>query len=217
MDYPVKISVIMPAYNADVRYLREAVESVLNQSFKDFELIVTVEEHNIVGGFGSAVAGILVEMVIGTYGDQLFPYDETAWYAPVQALMDRFIPTDAALFTVYPFFVLALTLAGSSHPRGMAVFRPLFGLGVVGVIGGMAVLSFADFSSALALTFWVVTIIMAYGWGVLLSYRVLFHFLQWLAGRVKHTDVRIARRWELLLSLPFFILVFAVWYWFEMR
>ena len=182
-------------------------------------------------GFGSAVAGILVEMVIGTYGDQLFPYDETAWYAPVQALMDRFIPTDAALFTVYPFFVLALTLAcerwqeahalsvasGSSHPRGMAVFRPLFGLGVVGVIGGMAVLSFADFSSALALTFWVVTIIMAYGWGVLLSYRVLFHFLQWLAGRVKHTDVRIARRWELLLSLPFFILVFAVWYWFEMR
>lgn len=36
----MKISVIMPAYNADVRYLREAVESVLNQSFKDFELIV---------------------------------------------------------------------------------------------------------------------------------------------------------------------------------
>ena len=182
-------------------------------------------------GFGSAVAGILVEMVIGTYGDQLFPYDETAWYAPVQALMDRLVLTDTALFTVYSFFVLALMLAcekwqeahalsvasGSSHIRGMAIFRLLFSLGVVGVIGGMAVLSFANFPSALALTFGVVTIIMAYSWGVLLSYRVLFHFLQWLAGRVKHTDVCIARRWELLLSLPFFILVFAVWYGFEMR
>ena len=40
MDYPVKISVVMPAYNADIRYLREAVESILNQSFRDFELIV---------------------------------------------------------------------------------------------------------------------------------------------------------------------------------
>lgn len=182
-------------------------------------------------GFGSAVAGILVDMVIGTYGDQLFPYDETAWYAPIQALMDRLVLTDTVLFAVYSFFVLALMLAcekwqethalsvvsGSSHARGMAIFRLLFGLGVVGVIGGMTVVSFGDFPSALALTFGVVAMIMAYSWGVLLSYRVLFHFLQWLAGRVKHTDVRIARRWELLLSLPFFILVFAVWYWFEMR
>lgn len=39
-DYPEKISVIMPAYNTDIQYLREAVESILNQSFKDFELIV---------------------------------------------------------------------------------------------------------------------------------------------------------------------------------
>lgn len=33
------ISVVMPVYNAE-RYLREAVDSVLNQSFTDFELIV---------------------------------------------------------------------------------------------------------------------------------------------------------------------------------
>lgn len=39
-DYPVKISVIMATCNTDIRYLREAVESILNQSFKDFELIV---------------------------------------------------------------------------------------------------------------------------------------------------------------------------------
>lgn len=34
-----KISVILPAYNAEI-YLREAVQSVLDQSFTDFELII---------------------------------------------------------------------------------------------------------------------------------------------------------------------------------
>ena len=34
-----KISVIMPAYNAE-KYLREAIDSILGQTFTDFELIV---------------------------------------------------------------------------------------------------------------------------------------------------------------------------------
>lgn len=34
-----KVSVIMPAYNAE-RYIRKAIESILNQTFSDFELIV---------------------------------------------------------------------------------------------------------------------------------------------------------------------------------
>ena len=34
-----KISVILPAYNEE-RYLEESVESILNQTFKDFELII---------------------------------------------------------------------------------------------------------------------------------------------------------------------------------
>ena len=34
-----KISVIMPAYNAE-KYIKKSMESILNQSFKDFELIV---------------------------------------------------------------------------------------------------------------------------------------------------------------------------------
>src|SRR5438270_280343 len=34
-----KISVIMPAYNAQ-KYISQAIESILNQTFKDFELII---------------------------------------------------------------------------------------------------------------------------------------------------------------------------------
>lgn len=34
-----KVSVIMPAYNAE-KYIKEAMESILNQSFRDFEFIV---------------------------------------------------------------------------------------------------------------------------------------------------------------------------------
>lgn len=36
----VKISAIMPVYNTDESYLREAIESILAQTYKDFELIV---------------------------------------------------------------------------------------------------------------------------------------------------------------------------------
>lgn len=36
----VKVSVIMPVYNTREAYFREAIESVLNQSFKDFELLI---------------------------------------------------------------------------------------------------------------------------------------------------------------------------------
>ena len=34
-----KVSVIVPVYNAE-KYLREAIESVLNQTYKDFELLL---------------------------------------------------------------------------------------------------------------------------------------------------------------------------------
>ena len=35
------ISVIMPVYNTNSAYLKEAIESVLNQTYKDFELLLT--------------------------------------------------------------------------------------------------------------------------------------------------------------------------------
>ena len=39
MNTTPKISLIMSVYNGE-DYLRDAIESVLNQTFKDFELIV---------------------------------------------------------------------------------------------------------------------------------------------------------------------------------
>ena len=38
-NHPIPISIIMPAYNCEA-YIKEAIESILNQTFKNFELIV---------------------------------------------------------------------------------------------------------------------------------------------------------------------------------
>jgi len=40
------ISVIMPVYNEPEIYLREAIESILNQTFKDFEFIIILDNPN---------------------------------------------------------------------------------------------------------------------------------------------------------------------------
>ena len=42
----VKISVILSAYNEEERWFRKAVESILNQSFKEFELILILDNPN---------------------------------------------------------------------------------------------------------------------------------------------------------------------------
>ncbi|HAH70341.1 MAG TPA: glycosyl transferase [Succinivibrionaceae bacterium] len=40
MDKEPKVSVLMPVYKTDKTYLKEAIESILNQTFKNFELII---------------------------------------------------------------------------------------------------------------------------------------------------------------------------------
>ena len=40
MDFPVSISVIMATYNTGIPMLKEAVDSILNQTFSDFEFII---------------------------------------------------------------------------------------------------------------------------------------------------------------------------------
>lgn len=59
-----KVSVIMPVYNTKEEYLREAIESILNQTFSDFEFIIAND--------GSA--NINVEKVILSYEDRRIKY-----------------------------------------------------------------------------------------------------------------------------------------------
>ena len=40
MVFAEKISVVMPTYNTQISILREAVDSILNQTFSDFEFII---------------------------------------------------------------------------------------------------------------------------------------------------------------------------------
>lgn len=40
LDYKPKISIIMPTYNTDLDFLREAISSVTNQSYKDWQLCI---------------------------------------------------------------------------------------------------------------------------------------------------------------------------------
>ena len=40
MDFPIDISVIMATYNTEIPVLKEAVDSILNQTFRDFEFLI---------------------------------------------------------------------------------------------------------------------------------------------------------------------------------
>ena len=58
-----EISVLVPVYNTEEKHLRECIESILNQTFKDFELIILND--------GSSNN---VEDVIKTYNDKRILY-----------------------------------------------------------------------------------------------------------------------------------------------
>ena len=59
-----KVSVLMPVYNTKEKYLREAIESILNQTFTDFEFIILND--------GSTDEN--VERVIKSYDDERIKY-----------------------------------------------------------------------------------------------------------------------------------------------
>lgn len=62
-----KISVVMPVYNTDSKQLRQAIDSVLSQSFTDFEFII----------LNDSPYNKLIKEIISTYNDQRIVYHET--------------------------------------------------------------------------------------------------------------------------------------------
>ena len=62
----VAVSVIMPVYNTKETYLREAIESVLNQTFKDFEFIILNDSPDNAN----------LKKIIASYTDERIKYAE---------------------------------------------------------------------------------------------------------------------------------------------
>lgn len=58
-----KISVIMPVYNTKEEFLREAIESILSQTFKDFELIIVDD-----------ASDKFIEDIVSSYSDKRIVY-----------------------------------------------------------------------------------------------------------------------------------------------
>ena len=42
-----KVSVLTPIYNTNPAHLREMIESILNQTFKDFEFLITIKNAGV--------------------------------------------------------------------------------------------------------------------------------------------------------------------------
>lgn len=61
-----KISVLMPIYNTDEKYLREAIESILNQSFKDYEFLILNDSPD----------NIKLDKIIASYKDKRIKYSK---------------------------------------------------------------------------------------------------------------------------------------------
>lgn len=62
-DVKTMFSIVVPAYRTDVKYLRELMESVLNQTYSNFELIIA-----------DAGGEITVEEIVKEYGDERIRY-----------------------------------------------------------------------------------------------------------------------------------------------
>ena len=52
-----KVSVIMSVYNEEIGILREAIESILNQSYKNIEIII-IDDNPTVGEFSNEIKKI---------------------------------------------------------------------------------------------------------------------------------------------------------------
>lgn len=62
----MKVSVIVSCYNSNEQYLKECIESILNQTFEDFEFILANDGQN----------NIDIEKIIKTYNDKRIKYHD---------------------------------------------------------------------------------------------------------------------------------------------
>ena len=60
----VKISVLMPVYNTDEKFLRQAIESILGQTYQDFEFLIV----------NDCSTDVRVEEVVLSYKDKRIKY-----------------------------------------------------------------------------------------------------------------------------------------------
>ncbi|MBQ7285562.1 MAG: glycosyltransferase [Alphaproteobacteria bacterium] len=66
MNYHPTVSVLMPVYNTQETHLREAIDSILNQTFKDFELLI----------LNDCSTDPNVEKVVLSYNDKRIKYSK---------------------------------------------------------------------------------------------------------------------------------------------
>ena len=80
MSFP-KVSVLMPVYNSHETHLREAIESILNQTFTDFEFIIV----------NDASPNPNVEKIILSYTDPRIRYSKNPTNLNVSATRNRLL------------------------------------------------------------------------------------------------------------------------------
>jgi glycosyltransferase involved in cell wall biosynthesis len=129
----IKVSLGLPVYNGE-RFVKHAIESVLNQTFNDFELIIsdnasTDSTQEICEGFARQdprVRYIRQEINIGAKANfnRVFEYSRGEyfkWVAADDVCGPRYLELTVAQLDSYPTAVLAHTLSRTINGKGEIV------------------------------------------------------------------------------------------------
>jgi len=80
----------IPVRVVEIHTLKPLDEELILKCAQDTKAIVTVEDHNIIGGLGSAVAEVLAEAGLGTTLARVGIRDVFAESGPFEELMDKY-------------------------------------------------------------------------------------------------------------------------------
>ena len=81
MNKNPKVSVLTPVYNTNPAYLRQMIESVLSQSFKDFEFLI----------LNDSPENIEIENIIKSYKDERIKYFKNEKNTGISASRNRLL------------------------------------------------------------------------------------------------------------------------------